>query len=372
MDVMRDVMEDVFAKAKGVVGVGSPRASLEDNFALRHLVGTKNFTNGMSPADSDASLAARDTISAHADRLATLREVESCDAVLILGEDVTQTAPRLALALRQSRRNKHLEHAAANKIPKWHARAVRDIGQYNNSPIFSATAQATRLDDIVMSPQRLRPAAIAELGFAVAHALDNTAPEVEQLDKDTKALVDAIAATLKSAKKPLIVVGTGLGDPAILKAAANVTRAVAAANEATRLFVTLSEANSLGMAMLEERNVDHALTAIEDGSADTLVVMQNCLYERAHQGPRGCRDQEGRACRGHGSQHDAHRGRSRPTCCRPAALPRPTARWSTTKGAPSASSRSSSPMRRCRKAGAGPPIWPRSRVTSPTGSAWTT
>ncbi|MGN8157880.1 NADH-quinone oxidoreductase subunit NuoG [Salinisphaera sp. SWV1] len=281
MDVMRDVMEEVFAKANGVVGVGSPRASLEDNFALRHLVGAEHFSNGMSPADSDASLAARDTISAHADRLATLREVESCDAVLILGEDVTQTAPRLALSLRQSRRNKHLEHAAANKIPKWHARAVRDIGQHNNSPIFSATTHATRLDDIVMSPQRLRPAAIAELGFAVAHALDNTAPKAGPLDDETQALVDAIAATLKSAKKPLIVAGTSLGDPAILKAAANVTQAVAAANDAGRLFVTLSEANSLGMAMLEQRNVDHALTAIEDGSADTLVVMQNCLYERA-------------------------------------------------------------------------------------------
>ncbi|HET7314825.1 NADH-quinone oxidoreductase subunit NuoG [Salinisphaera sp.] len=281
MEVMRDTMEDVFANARGVVGVGSPRASLEDNFALRHLVGAANFCNGMNSADSAASLAARDAIAAHAERVATLREVESCDAVLILGEDVTQTAPRLALSLRQARRNKHLEHAAANKIPKWHARAVRDIGQDNNSPIFSATTAATRLDDIVLTPQRMRPAAIAELGFAVAHALDNNAPEVKQLAPDTRALVDAIAATLKGAKKPLIIAGTSLGDPAIVKAAANATRALAAVNQATRLFVTLAEANSLGMAMMEERGIDHALTAIEDGSADTLVVMQNCLYERA-------------------------------------------------------------------------------------------
>ncbi|WP_423821510.1 NADH-quinone oxidoreductase subunit NuoG [Salinisphaera sp. SPP-AMP-43] len=281
MDEMHDVMQDVFANANGVVGVGSPRASLEDNFALRHLVGAEHFTNGMSAPDSAASVAARKAISAHAERLATLREIESCDAVLVLGEDVTQTAPRVALSLRQARRNRHHELAEANKIPKWHARAVRDIGQYNNSPIFAATAQATKLDDIVMSPQRLRPDAIAELGFAVAHALDNNAPEVKQLDKDTKALVDAIASTLKAAKKPLIIAGTGLGDPTIIKAAANATRALAAVNDATRLFVTLSEANSLGMAMMEDRDVEHALSAVENGSADTLVVMQNCLYERA-------------------------------------------------------------------------------------------
>src|SRR5699024_7068857 len=116
------------------------------------------FTNGMSAADSAASIAARDMIVSHAGRVSTLREIESCDAVLILGEDVTQTAPRLALALRQARRNRHHELAAAAGIPKWHARGVRDIGQHNNSPIFSATTHATRLDDVLISPQRLRPA----------------------------------------------------------------------------------------------------------------------------------------------------------------------------------------------------------------------
>src|SRR5699024_1140618 len=44
---------------------------------------------------------------------------------------------------------------------------------------------------------------------------------------------------------------------------------------------TLQEANSLGMAMMDSRPVDDALAQIEDGSADTLVVVENDLYDRA-------------------------------------------------------------------------------------------
>src|SRR5699024_241723 len=81
--------------------------------------------------------------------------------------------------------------------------------------------------------------------------------------------------------KPLIIAGTGLGDPAVVRAAGNAAAALAASNDAARFFATLSEANSLGMAMMADADTEHALTAIENGSADTLVVMQNCLYERA-------------------------------------------------------------------------------------------
>ena len=97
MDAMRDTMEEVLAATTGMVGVGSPRASLEDNYALRNLVGADFFTTGMAAHDQAATLAGKTALEAHAERIATLREIESCDAVLVLGEDVTQTAPRVAL-----------------------------------------------------------------------------------------------------------------------------------------------------------------------------------------------------------------------------------------------------------------------------------
>jgi NADH-quinone oxidoreductase subunit G len=36
---------------KKVLGIGSPRASLETNFALRELVGAANFATGMTAAE---------------------------------------------------------------------------------------------------------------------------------------------------------------------------------------------------------------------------------------------------------------------------------------------------------------------------------
>jgi len=281
MDIALDGVRTAIKQAQGVVGIGSPRASVEDNFALRHLVGAAHFYNGMSAPDSHASLAAHTLLAAHASRIPTLREVESCDAVFILGEDVTQTAPRLALSLRQSARNKHYELAKAANIPKWHARAVRDEGQHFYSPLFMAVPAATRLDDVASDLSHMRPAMIARLGFAVAHALDASAPVPENLSDKTREQAEMIAAALKGARKPLIVAGTSLGSEAVLTAAGNVMRALESVHDDANLFVTFAEANSLGMAMMADQDVDDALSAIEQGRADTLVVMQNDLYERA-------------------------------------------------------------------------------------------
>lgn len=45
-----------------------------------------------------------------------LREIESYDAVLVTGEDVTQTGARVALAVRQAVKGKAREMAAAQKV----------------------------------------------------------------------------------------------------------------------------------------------------------------------------------------------------------------------------------------------------------------
>ncbi|HLQ85759.1 MAG TPA: NADH-quinone oxidoreductase subunit NuoG, partial [Salinisphaeraceae bacterium] len=169
--------------AKGIVGIGSPRASLEDNFGLRQWVGEANFSNGMSAPDAAASHKALELLERFADRLPGMRQVEGCDAVLVLGEDVTQTAPRLALSLRQSVRNKWKTLGQAKGIPKWNARGLRDNAQHERSPMFIATPAASRLDDAAAATVHERPETIAKLGFAIAHALDDSAPAPQGLDK---------------------------------------------------------------------------------------------------------------------------------------------------------------------------------------------
>jgi len=159
-----------------VIGIGSPRASLESNFALRTLVGPEQFYSGM--ADGQATLAARmiEILRRGPMRTPTLRQIEECDAVFILGEDLTSVAPRMALALRQSVRQQPMEIARQAKVPLWMDHGVRDALQDAKGPLYIATPYATRLDEVATATFRGAPDDLARLGYAVAHALDPEAP----------------------------------------------------------------------------------------------------------------------------------------------------------------------------------------------------
>ena len=59
----------------------------------------------------------------------SIKQIETADAVLVFGEDVTNTATRVALALRQSVRNKSFELAEQMGLPHWQDAAVRNLAQ---------------------------------------------------------------------------------------------------------------------------------------------------------------------------------------------------------------------------------------------------
>ena len=263
-----------------VIGIGSPRASLEANFALRALVGPENFFNGMSEGDSRlVSLALRILQSGTA-RAPSLRDVEMSDAVLVLGEDVTNTAPMLALALRQSSRRQPMKITEKLKIPEWDDASVREAVQQNKGPLFIATPDSTELDDIATQTYRAAPDDIARLGFAIAHALDANAPPVADLPDDARALAERIAQSLKEAERPLVVSGTGCGFEAVMQAAANVAWALRTNGREAGLCFTTPECNSLGAGLIGGGSVESAFAEAEK-KADTVIVLENDLYRRA-------------------------------------------------------------------------------------------
>ena len=160
-----------------MIGIGSPRASLESNFALRSLVGAGPVLSPAFPTTESRLLKLMlDILRNGPARTPSLREVESADAVLILGEDVTNVAPRMALSLRQSVRQQPMQIAERLHIPLWLDHAVREAVQDAKGPLFIASTGATRLDDIATRTYRAAPDDLARLGFAVAHALDPRAP----------------------------------------------------------------------------------------------------------------------------------------------------------------------------------------------------
>ena len=95
-------LASLVAEGSNVIGIGSPRASLESNFLLRTLVGPDRFYAGVDDHQYRLVLTMLDILRTGPCRSPSLREVELSDAVLILGEDVANVAPRMALSLRQS------------------------------------------------------------------------------------------------------------------------------------------------------------------------------------------------------------------------------------------------------------------------------
>lgn len=282
-EISADAAESHFHKllksAKPAIGIGSPRASLEANFALRTLVGEENFFLGLEDTEHTLLNVIIELMRNGGIHSPSLREVEQADAVLILGEDVTHSAPRLALSLRQAARHASFEMARTLHILPWQDAAVRNLESQALSPVFIASICATRLNDVAMDTYHGSPEDIARLGFAIAHFLDESAPAPDGLGNAEKALAATIADSLKQAKRPLIVSGTGCASLAVIQAAYNVAKALPSTDK--QLTFTIPECNSLGLAIMGGRPLQQAFERIGNCLAESVIILENDLYRRA-------------------------------------------------------------------------------------------
>lgn len=268
-----------------VVGIGSPRASLESNAALKSLVGGDNFCVGLAEGESELVDLALDVYATGGARIPSLTDVEAADAVIIIGEDVLNTAPRVALALRQSVRNRALAMAQDAGIPAWQDAGVQSHSQHVQNPLFIATILPTEIDDIARARLNADPERLALAGFAVANAINPAFAAGEEIDAQIRDFAAEAARALAAAQRPLVISGTGVGNVDVVKAAANIAWALKSTGSDPALLLTPAEANTFGVAMLEGGiDLNAALTAVVNGSIKTLVVVENDLFRRADPG----------------------------------------------------------------------------------------
>ncbi|MFP4304900.1 MAG: NADH-quinone oxidoreductase subunit NuoG [Rhodosalinus sp.] len=255
------------ALAQGAVGIGSPRASIETNAALRHLVGAERFFAAVS--DHEALAVRRMAGWLARGRAASLKDIELADAVVVLGEDLTGTAPRAALALRQTARGASNDLAAEKGVPAWLDNAARVAGEGRKTPIALVTPMPDALDDVATWSLRRAPAEIAAFGQAIAGALRGEASDDEAA---------RIAEALGQAAQPLVVTGFGAGRGDIVEAAGALADAL---GDGARLACFAPEANSLGLALTGADGLEGALASLESGAVKTAVIAEADLFERA-------------------------------------------------------------------------------------------
>jgi NADH-quinone oxidoreductase subunit G len=261
-----------------LAGIGSPRASVESNFLLRSLAGEAHFAPGFADSEQRLVNLALQLQQSSPAVTPDIRSIESADAVLILGEDLTNTAPRIALALRQSVRNRAYAMAAELRLEAWQDAAIRNLAQDQRSPLYIAAVGDTPLDDVAAGRDSLAPQDIACLGQSVASAIAGTAVDSERAQE--------IATALSAAERPLVISGTGSASAEVMASAAAVAAALNAAGKQPMLCLAVPEANSLGQALLcgpAAPTLGQLQQQAEAGEVDTLVVLENDLYRR---GPR--------------------------------------------------------------------------------------
>ena len=281
-ETLLNSLKDLLSNNSRLLGIGSPRASLESNFALMQLVGKENFYQGISENETQMMKIILDTLNSGHVHIPSLKETEQADSILILSEDLTNSAPMLALALRQAVQKVPREKAKELGIPSWHDSAMRENIQQNKSDLIIINITKTKLDEIASQKVFTSPDNIACLGFAVAHFLNKEAPLPNDIDQEMLELSKNIAAVLNKAKKPLIISGTSCYSPLILQAASNIAYALEKAEKKADLFFVVPECNSMGLAMMNAPSLLEATQALKTSKCDGVIILENDLYRRGN------------------------------------------------------------------------------------------
>lgn len=137
---------------------------------------------------------------------ASLKDLEESDLILILGEDLSNTAPRMALAVRQSK-----------------------------GALFVLTPYETRLDEAATQVYYGAPDDIARRGFALANRLDPSSPAPKDLSEDERRWLEIVHGKINAAKKISVITGTSLASMHCLKASANIAFALQQRGQDVRL-----------------------------------------------------------------------------------------------------------------------------------------
>lgn len=267
-----DVLKNLTAlKGKTLMGIGSSRSSLEANTLLKLLVGSSHFSAGFS--SSAFEMAKYHAHYFDANKSVTLHQLEQADCVFIIDEDISQTAPRMALSVRQALRNRGIEKAQKMGVPKWQDSAVRTIAAEQKSPLFILASHPSKLDDV------------AEQVLVRAHdnIIEILHQLIEQVSIDTtiQSFIDAFIAAWKSAKAPVLICGWQHQNIKSFIHALACLEYLTTLNSQSQFVIVPPDANTLGQISLLD---DSTLTvqqawhsAISDPDIAGVVVLENEL-----------------------------------------------------------------------------------------------
>lgn len=279
------------------IAIGSARASFEANRLLKQLVGRTNFSLGYSNNEMQLAVQHKQLLAQYPQP--SLHAIEQHnDLVIIIGEDINQTAPRLALSVKQVLRKKGIDRAATIGIKPWQDSAVRTYAGNELTPLYSLQAKTTSFDKsakqaLVLSPEQLI-ATITEVTHLLSQfdpqnvvAMDkneatNDSGNQSDNNKEISPWVGDFITALQAAEKPLLITGLSLQTPELLAAIEKLMACIASDKLACspELIVVAPQCNSVGnLHLLNEQTL--SLEQIQDKllcqQADSLILLEQDL-----------------------------------------------------------------------------------------------
>ncbi|WP_343190404.1 NADH-quinone oxidoreductase subunit NuoG [Buchnera aphidicola (Mollitrichosiphum nigrofasciatum)] len=269
---------NLLKKSSKFIGIGSARSSIENNFALYNLVGKKNFSTGMSKIKNDSINFIIDVLQNSGLYVPTITEVEDYDCILIIGEDITQTAARLALAVRQAVKKKKINQAVANNIHIWNNYGINNFRNNARNFLFLTSNDVTRLDDI------------AEITYfdnfsnqilfiqSIINIISNKKYKINNFNSHIIHKINFIVKALLRSKKPLIISGMKNDEIIFLQLAVNVANILKKKNKDVGLILLPSFANGIGVSLMQGISLEEVFYNIKYKNVDSLIILENDLY----------------------------------------------------------------------------------------------
>ncbi|QJC36651.1 NADH-quinone oxidoreductase subunit NuoG [Enterobacteriaceae endosymbiont of Donacia simplex] len=270
---------NLISKSKKIVGIGSPRASIESNFILKKLVGKNNFYLGILKNEQEQINYIIKILQNKNIYFPTLSEIEDYDAILILGEDLTNTNPRAALAVRQAVKN-NLDIKTNKKIPYWNFDAILNLRNQSINPLIITSNDKTLLDDISFWNYYAPTSNQSKFAFILANYIKNNNINFSLNDKKLKNKLLKIKEILLNAKKPLIISGTGASSIELIAASYAIAQALKEKKKNVGLFYVLNKVNSMGVNLIKGKSLCDLFIKSKSNNfnIDTIIIMENDLY----------------------------------------------------------------------------------------------
>jgi NADH-quinone oxidoreductase subunit G len=268
-----------------IIGIGSSRASVESNYALQKITGKENFFKGFTDTETNLLDYLLQLMHSGKFDLPSQKQIEQSDAIIIIGEDLTNSAPMLALAVRQALFKTAVQKDVRSTIPVWHDSAVRNLVQEDKGYLCVLNTYREELSELADEKYYASPKAITEMVKKIIALLKGETIQTNDTQNREETLANNIVQQLRNAKNPVVITGTSCYSLSLIRAAADLAATLKNEKQKGGISFVVPECNSIGLAMMQASSVQSLIDDAQPVSDNaTLVVLENDLYRRfAHQ-----------------------------------------------------------------------------------------